>query len=89
MAFTMSSYLAGFDKRQVKSTTETSGVGTRKAMLANCGGARLGKVMRNESGGKFGCFTLSLEKKFTDRKYTQLRKYIDFGYEHENTSLKK
>merc|ERR1712151_50347 len=28
----MSSYLAGFCKRQVKSTTDTSGVGTRKAM---------------------------------------------------------
>merc|ERR1719333_1409973 len=31
-AATISSYLAGFSKRQVKSTTETSGVGTRKAM---------------------------------------------------------
>merc|ERR1719188_183096 len=31
-AATMSSYLAGFSKRQVRSTTETSGVGTRKAM---------------------------------------------------------
>ena len=47
MAFTMSSYLAGFDKRQVKSTTETSGVGTRKAMLAS--GAGLEKAMRNET----------------------------------------
>merc|ERR1719510_2505362 len=31
-AATMSSYLAPFSKRQVKSTTDTSGVGTRKAM---------------------------------------------------------
>merc|ERR1711963_26529 len=31
-AATISSYLAGFSRRQVKSTTETSGVGTRKAM---------------------------------------------------------
>merc|ERR1719168_591983 len=31
-AATISSYLAGFSKRQVRSTTETSGVGTRKAM---------------------------------------------------------
>merc|ERR1719510_2894038 len=31
-AATISSYLAPFSKRQVKSTTETSGVGTRKAM---------------------------------------------------------
>merc|ERR1719183_1798706 len=31
-AATMSSYLAGFSKRHVRSTTETSGVGTRKAM---------------------------------------------------------
>merc|ERR1712151_1039995 len=29
---TISSYLAGFSKRQVRSTTETSGVGTRKAI---------------------------------------------------------
>merc|ERR1740116_256810 len=28
----ISSYLAGFSRRQVKSTTDTSGVGTRKAM---------------------------------------------------------
>ena len=33
MAFTISSYFAGFDRRQVRSTTETSGVGTRKAIL--------------------------------------------------------
>merc|ERR1711979_65910 len=32
MAATMSSYFAGFSKRQVRSTTETSGVGTRKAI---------------------------------------------------------
>merc|ERR1711879_805059 len=32
---TISSYLAGFSKRQVKSTTDTSGVGTRKAMPVN------------------------------------------------------
>merc|ERR1719323_931978 len=32
IAVTISAYLAGFSKRQVKSTTETSGVGTRKAM---------------------------------------------------------
>merc|ERR1712190_293265 len=32
IAATISSYLAGFSKRQVRSTTETSGVGTRKAM---------------------------------------------------------
>merc|ERR1711979_129609 len=32
MAATMSSYLAGFSRRQVRSTTDTSGVGTRKAM---------------------------------------------------------
>merc|ERR1712137_1305905 len=32
IAATISSYLAGFSKRAVKSTTETSGVGTRKAM---------------------------------------------------------
>merc|ERR1719168_107616 len=32
MAATISSYLAAFSKRQVKSTTETSGVGTRNAM---------------------------------------------------------
>merc|ERR1719203_826470 len=31
-AATMSSYLAGFSRRQVRSTTDTSGVGTRKAM---------------------------------------------------------
>merc|ERR1719422_1441012 len=31
-AATMASYLAGFSRRHVKSTTETSGVGTRKAM---------------------------------------------------------
>merc|ERR1719510_349125 len=31
-AATISSYLAGFSKRQVKSTTDTSGVGMRKAM---------------------------------------------------------
>merc|ERR1719168_65530 len=31
-AATMSSYLAPFSKRQVRSTTDTSGVGTRKAM---------------------------------------------------------
>merc|ERR1712014_569807 len=31
-AATMSAYLAGFSKRHVKSTTETSGVGTRNAM---------------------------------------------------------
>merc|ERR1719476_732800 len=35
IAATISSYLAGFSKRQVKSTTETSGVGTRKAMPVN------------------------------------------------------
>merc|ERR1712187_120842 len=29
---TMSSYVAGFSKRHVRSTTDTSGVGTRKAM---------------------------------------------------------
>merc|ERR1712203_211738 len=29
---TISSYVAGFSKRTVRSTTETSGVGTRKAM---------------------------------------------------------
>merc|ERR1719373_1403584 len=34
-AATMASYLAGFSKRQVRSTTETSGVGTRKAMPVN------------------------------------------------------
>merc|ERR1719168_196507 len=34
-ASTISSYLAGFSKRQVKSTTETSGVGTRKAIPVN------------------------------------------------------
>eukprot|EP00429_Kryptoperidinium_foliaceum_P045119 CAMPEP_0176108166 /NCGR_PEP_ID=MMETSP0120_2-20121206/54296_1 /TAXON_ID=160619 /ORGANISM="Kryptoperidinium foliaceum, Strain CCMP 1326" /LENGTH=117 /DNA_ID=CAMNT_0017442325 /DNA_START=70 /DNA_END=419 /DNA_ORIENTATION=- len=34
-AATISSYLAPFSKRQVKSTTETSGVGTRKAMPVN------------------------------------------------------
>lgn len=45
--FHNTSYLAGFDKRQVKSTTETSGVGTRKAMLAS--GAGLEKAMRNET----------------------------------------
>merc|ERR1711933_604288 len=32
IAATISSYLAGLSKRQVKSTTETSGVGTRKAI---------------------------------------------------------
>merc|ERR1719469_1840987 len=32
IAATMSANLAGFSKRQVKSTTDTSGVGTRKAM---------------------------------------------------------
>src|SRR5690606_36138158 len=32
MAALISSYLAGFARRQVRSTTETSGVGTRKAM---------------------------------------------------------
>merc|ERR1712060_694780 len=32
IAATISSYFAGFSKRTVKSTTETSGVGTRKAM---------------------------------------------------------
>merc|ERR1712217_430430 len=32
MAFTILSYGPVFSKRQVKSTTETSGVGTRKAM---------------------------------------------------------
>mmetsp|Transcript_10537 Transcript_10537/g.33311 ORF Transcript_10537/g.33311 Transcript_10537/m.33311 type:complete len:201 (-) Transcript_10537:88-690(-) len=32
MAATMSSYLAGFSRRQVRSTTDTSGVGTRNAM---------------------------------------------------------
>merc|ERR1711988_1833081 len=32
IAATMSSYFAPFSKRQVKSTTETSGVGTRKAI---------------------------------------------------------
>merc|ERR1719471_955901 len=32
MAATISSYLAGFSSRQVKSTTDTSGVGTRNAM---------------------------------------------------------
>merc|ERR1719159_1825693 len=32
MAATISSYLAAFSKRQVRSTTDTSGVGTRKAM---------------------------------------------------------
>merc|ERR1719471_1341667 len=32
MAATMSSYLAGFSSLQVKSTTDTSGVGTRNAM---------------------------------------------------------
>merc|ERR1711979_184789 len=31
-AATISSYLAGFSSRQVKSTTDTSGVGTRKAI---------------------------------------------------------
>merc|ERR1711972_779061 len=31
-AATISSYLAGFSNRQVKSTTDTSGVGTRKAI---------------------------------------------------------
>merc|ERR1711884_350361 len=31
-AATISSYFAGFSNRQVKSTTETSGVGTRNAM---------------------------------------------------------
>merc|ERR1719476_1296396 len=31
-AATISSYLAGFSKRHVKSTTDTSGVGTRNAM---------------------------------------------------------
>merc|ERR1711862_781027 len=35
MAATMSSYLAPFSRRQVRSTTETSGVGTRKAMPVN------------------------------------------------------
>merc|ERR1719192_105928 len=34
-AATMSSYLAPFSKRHVKSTTDTSGVGTRKAMPVN------------------------------------------------------
>ena len=37
MAFTISSYFAGFDRRQVRSTTETSGVGTRKAILRRRG----------------------------------------------------
>merc|ERR1712127_311318 len=32
IAATISSYLAPFSKRQVKSTTDTSGVGTRNAM---------------------------------------------------------
>merc|ERR1719323_1173914 len=32
IAVTISAYLAGFSKRHVKSTTETSGVGTRNAM---------------------------------------------------------
>merc|ERR1712226_1477885 len=32
IAATISSYFAGFSKRQVRSTTETSGVGTRNAM---------------------------------------------------------
>merc|ERR1712047_234817 len=32
MAATISSYFAGFSRRHVRSTTETSGVGTRKAM---------------------------------------------------------
>merc|ERR1719411_2255813 len=32
IAATISSYLAGFSSRQVKSTTDTSGVGTRNAM---------------------------------------------------------
>merc|ERR1712151_1084095 len=32
MAATISSYLAPFSRRQVRSTTETSGVGTRNAM---------------------------------------------------------
>merc|ERR1719373_407100 len=32
MAATISSYLAAFSKRQVRSTTDTSGVGTRNAM---------------------------------------------------------
>merc|ERR1711953_1560625 len=35
IAATMSSYLAPFSMRHVKSTTETSGVGTRKAMPVN------------------------------------------------------
>merc|ERR1719208_280682 len=35
MAATISSYLAPFSMRQVRSTTETSGVGTRKAMPVN------------------------------------------------------
>merc|ERR1712157_433264 len=34
-AATMSSYLAGLSNAQVKSTTDTSGVGTRKAMPVN------------------------------------------------------
>merc|ERR1719178_573656 len=34
-AATMSSYFAGFSKLTVRSTTETSGVGTRKAMPVN------------------------------------------------------
>merc|ERR1712154_104978 len=32
IAATMSSYLAGFSRRHVRSTTDTSGVGTRNAM---------------------------------------------------------
>merc|ERR1719473_2194771 len=35
MAATISSYLAGFSRRQVRSTTDTSGVGTRNAMPVN------------------------------------------------------
>merc|ERR1712084_125884 len=35
IAATISSYFAPFSKRQVRSTTETSGVGTRKAMPVN------------------------------------------------------
>merc|ERR1712125_313454 len=35
IAATMSSYFAAFSMRQVRSTTDTSGVGTRKAMPVN------------------------------------------------------
>lgn len=53
MAFTMSSYLAGFDKRQVKSTTETSGVGTRKAILEKGPMKRSRRVGANGTWGVF------------------------------------